>query len=36
MCSPASGQPSLFSSAHASAADNIYAANQGVSNGHSL
>jgi len=33
---PASGQPSLFTSAYASEANNIDAANQDVSNGHSL
>ena len=31
-----SGQPSLFASAHAGAANSIDAADQGVSNGHSL
>jgi len=33
---PASGQPSLFASAHAGVANSVDAANQGVSNGHSL
>jgi len=33
---PSSGQPSLFTSAHASAANNINTANQDVNNGHSL
>jgi len=33
---PASGQPSLFTSAHAGTANSIDAANQGVSNSHSL
>ena len=32
----ASGQPSLFASAHAGAANSLDAANQCVSNGHSL
>jgi len=33
---PATGQPGLFASAHAGAADSLEAANQGVSNGDSL
>ena len=33
---PASGKPSLFTSAHASTANKLDAANQGVCNGHSL
>ena len=33
---PASGQPSLFALAHTGAANSLDAANQAVSNGHSL
>ena len=33
---PANRQPSLFASAHAGMANSVDAANQGVSNGHSL
>jgi len=33
---PASGQPSLFASAHTGGANDFDAADQGVSSGHSL
>jgi len=36
MFTPVRDQPLLLASAHAGAADNLYAANQGVSNGHRL